>query len=170
MCEICRGPPLDAERETKLSDADLKLSGIDPNGPLAAYDPEGLLGPERCGVMVEKGTDDDICCQVATWVVKFNLVEKHLCNAHRSVVEIAQEAAAEDVFAHIGEPGPAYGLLPIEGEALCEFPSRPGHPGVCGARASWVSVGSGESYYCDRHRNDRYPRFIHLCENNCSPM
>jgi hypothetical protein len=134
VCEVCRDPQLDAEKQERIS-------------------VEGGLGDSFLCEHPVKGTPG-LCGLPATWAVKFNYVEEHLCDTHRTTEADERETGLTEFLQATGlETGCA--VLAIQDRARCEYSPPLGSSRACGKIARWAVIVAAESYYCDDHMTRR---------------
>jgi hypothetical protein len=130
VCEVCRDPRLDAEQQQRLS-----------------HD-EGDTDPWLCEYPVRR--PPGLCGLPATWAVRFNYVEEHLCDAHRAEEATEREPGLLKLLQSTGlETGGA--VLAIKERARCENSPPLGALRRCEKPARWAVVVAAESHYCDDH-------------------
>ena len=128
MCEVCRDPVLDEESRE----------------PLSPEEDEPFL----CEWPLDG--DRGLCGEPAAWAVAFNMVESHVCDAHRAKEAEEREGGLGDLLRSTGLETGAVAVA-IHRVAKCEW-TDPLDPGpACGKPAHWAIVVAAECYYCDGH-------------------
>ena len=132
MCEVCWDPRLDQEKRERL--------------------PPSEAEEDSWACEFHEEHMDGICSAPASWVIRFNYVEDHLCDAHRAKIADDLEGGLREFMLSAGFGGEDT-VVAIQEGARCEWtPDAPpfNYP-ECGRPARWAHVVAAETYICDEH-------------------
>ncbi len=132
VCEVCWDSRLDEEERERL--------------------PPSEAGEDPWACEFHEEHMDGICSAPASWVVRFNYVEDHLCDAHRAKIAEDLEGGLREFLTAAGFEGEET-VVEIQERARCEWtPDEPPfNHRECGRPARWAHVVAAETYICDEH-------------------
>ena len=132
VCEVCWDPRLDQEKRERL--------------------PPSERGEDFWACEFHEEHMDGICSAPASWVIHFNFVENHLCDAHRAKIAEDLEGGLKEFLTAAGFGGEDT-VVAIQGRERCEWtPDEPPFSDrECGRPARWAHVVAAETYICDEH-------------------